>query len=138
MNDSLKEHLRTQVKDAASRTSLILYAAVLAVAVIILVLAGCGSSAPAPAASPSPSPTFTMLSLVDACKALRTDMLANGGTPDKATLRRIIGHSDDSKLTTDAQNVLDTLGKDDLAVSLLLGPLSYDCRSTGVQIPQSA
>jgi hypothetical protein len=113
-------------------------AAASAAAATAVILAACGGSSPAPAASPSPSPTFTMLSLVDACKALRTDMLANGGTPDKATLRRVIGHSDDVKLVTDAQNVLDTLGKDDLAVSLLLGPLSYDCRSTGVQIPQSA
>lgn len=35
---TLKKHLRAQVKDATSKTSLLLYLAVLAVAVIILVL----------------------------------------------------------------------------------------------------
>ena len=100
------------------------------------VLTACGSSGPAPAASPSPSPTFTALTLHDACRVLRDDILANGGTPDRATLQRIIGHSTDGHLITAAKAVRRDLGKSDgLAMGFDLSLLHYDCSSTGVQIP---
>ena len=106
-----------------------------------LALSACGGSSHASvtAATGSPSPTFTALSLVGACKALRADMLANGGTPDRATLRRIIDHSTDGSLIHDAQLTLREVGKDaSLVLQYDLSVLGRDCRSTGVQIPYKA
>jgi len=137
MNISLKEHLKAQVKDAASPTALVLYAAVLAVAVVILVLAGCGSSAPASAVSPSPPPTPTALSLTAACRILRTDMLANGGTPDRDTLKRIIDRGTNRYLLIVVRDALHDLGANDggIAIGVDLAVMTGDCRRTGVQIP---
>ncbi|HXJ27002.1 MAG TPA: hypothetical protein VNH17_14930 [Streptosporangiaceae bacterium] len=116
--------------------ALALTSLVAALVAIVLLLTACGGSSPAPAASPSPSPTFTALTLHDACRVLRDDILANGGTPDRATLRRIIGHSTDGHLITAAKAVRRDLGKSDgLAMGFDLSLLHYDCSSTGVQIP---
>jgi len=108
-----------------------------AVAAAFVFLAACGGSSPAPAASPSPSPTFTALTLHDACRVLRADILANGGTPDRATLQRIIGHSTDGHLITAAKAVRRDLGAGDggLAMGFDLSLLHYDCSAAGVQIP---
>lgn len=105
----------------------------------VLALAACGgpSGTAETAATSPPSPAFTALSLAAACKALRTDMLANGGTPDRATLRRIIGHSTDGDLISDAQQTLREVGKGgSLVLQYDLSVLGRDCRRTGVQIPQ--
>ena len=102
------------------------------------VLTACGSSAPAPAASPSPSPTFTALTLHDACRVLRDDILANGGTPDRATLHRIIDHSTDGQLIADARGALPDVGAGSdagIRMGVDLAVMYHDCRSTGVQIP---
>jgi len=107
-----------------------------AVAAAFVLLAACGGSSPAPAASPSPKPTATALSLTGACQALRADILANGGSPGPAVLHRIIGQSTNSKLASDAQLALDDIGKSEIAMGIILGSLDYDCRSTGVTIPQ--
>ena len=109
----------------------------------VLALAACsgGSSGTAETAatSPAPSPTFTALSLVDACKALRADILANGGTPDRATLQRIIGHSTDGNLVTDAQQTLREVGNGPgLVLQYYVSAMGRDCRRTGVQIPYEA
>lgn len=116
----------------------------LAASLIVLAAAGtaaCGGSGPAAAPVPSaaPSPTFTALSLVQACKVLRSDIVANGGSPDRATLQRIIGHSTDGHLILDAQNALPDIGKSDggIAMGFDLAFFYRDCRSTGVQIPQN-
>ena len=100
------------------------------------VLAACGTSAPAPAASPSASPAAAALSLTAACRILRTDILNNGGTPDRATLQRIIDHAANELLRLDAQTVLPDVGKGD-GMGTDLAILHGDCRRTGVQIPTS-
>ena len=127
------------VRYAKIARALALTSLIAALVAIVLLLAACGTSAPAPAASPSPSPTFTALTLHDACRVLRDDILANGGTPDRATLRRIIGHSTDGHLIRDAQGALPDVGKSDgdLVMGFDLSLLYADCRSTGVQIPTS-
>ena len=107
-----------------------------AVAATAVFLAACGGSSPAPAASPSPPPTPTALSLTAACRILRTDMLANGGTPDRDTLQRIIDRGTNPYLLIDVKGALADLGKSDgLAMGFDLSLLHYDCSSTGVQIP---
>jgi hypothetical protein len=109
-----------------------------AAAATAVFLAACGGgSSPAPAASPSPSPTVTALTLIGACRVLRADILANGGTPDRATLHRIINHATDGQLIRDAQGALPDVGKSDgdLVMGFDLSLLYHDCRSTGVQIP---
>jgi len=123
-----------------SRTIEAVTAAASAVAATAVILAACGGSSPAPAASPAPSPTFTALSLHDACRVLRDDILANGGTPDRATLRRIIGHSTDGHLIRDAQGALPDVGAGSdagIRMGVDLAVMYHDCRSTGVQIPTS-
>lgn len=106
---------------------------------LALLLAACGSSAPAaaPAASAAASPTSTALSLVQACKILRTDMLANGGTPDRATLQRIIDQGTNPYLLIDVKAARRDLGADDGGLSLEfdVAGMTGDCRRTGVQIP---
>ena len=105
-----------------------------------LALGACGASSPstAPAATQAPSPTFTALSLPDACHLLRRDIINNGGSPDAATLRKVIGHSTDGHLIDDAQGTLKDLRKPDngIVLGLDLAFLYRDCKSTGVQIPQ--
>lgn len=109
-----------------------------AIALAAAALAACGSSHPAASSSPAaaPSPTFTALPLAAACKVLRTDVLANGGTPDIATLKKIASHATDGQILSDAQKAEPDVRKGD---TLLLGFdmsfLAHDCRSTGVQIP---
>jgi hypothetical protein len=104
----------------------------------LLLLAACGGSSPAPAASPSPSSTPTALSLTAACRILRTDMLANGGTPDRDTLQRIIDRGTNPYLLIDVKGALADLGKSDGGITLGvdLAGMTGDCRRTGVQIPQ--
>lgn len=109
-------------------------AAALAAALALTACGGAGAAAPSP--PPSPAPTFTALSLAGACKALRADILANGGTPDAATLQRVIGHSTDGDLIHHAQMALDDIGKSGIAMGIILGAIGHDCRTTGVQIPQ--
>lgn len=104
------------------------------------VLTACGSSAPAPAASPSASPTPTTLTLIAACRILRTDILANGGTPDRATLQRIADHATDTVLAADARGAIPDVGAgsdDAIRMGVDLAVLYSDCRPTGVQIPTS-
>ena len=109
-----------------------------AVAAAFVLLAACGGSSPPPAASPSPTPTATTLTLHDACRVLRADILANGGTPDRATLHRIIDHSTDGQLIADARGALPDVGKSDgMLMGLDLAVMYRDCHSTGVQIPTS-
>ena len=106
----------------------------------LLLLAACGGgSSPAPAASPSPSPTFTTLDLTAACRILRTDILNNGGTPDRDTLQRIIDRGTNPYLLIDVKNALQDLGKNDggIAIGVDLAVMTGDCRRTGVQIPTS-
>jgi hypothetical protein len=102
------------------------------------VLTACGTSAPAPAASPSAPPAPTALSLTAACRILRTDMLANGGTPDRDTLQRIIDRGTNPYLLIDVKGALADLGKSDGGITLGvdLAGMTGDCRRTGVQIPQ--
>ena len=109
-----------------------------AVAATAVFLAACGGSSPAPAASPSPPPTPTALSLTAACRILRTDMLANGGTPDRDTLQRIIDRGTNPYLLIDVKGALADLGKSDGGITLGvdLAGMTGDCRRTGVQIPQ--
>ena len=126
------------VRYAKIARALALTSLVAALVAIALLLTACGGSSPAPAASPSPSPTFTALTLHDACRVLRDDILANGGTPDRATLHRIIDHSTDGQLIADARGALPDVGKSDgMLMGLDLGVLDRDCHSTGVQIPTS-
>lgn len=113
-----------------------------AIAAAALALAACSSHASSPgsaastAAAAAPSPTFTALPLAAACKLIRTDALANGGTPDIATLQQIVNHATDGQILSDAQKAEPDVRKGD---GLLLGfDMSFfakDCRSTGVQIP---
>ena len=123
-----------------SRKIEIVAAAASAVAAAFVLLAACGGSAPAPAASPAPSPTATTLTLHDACRVLRADILANGGTPDRATLHRIIDHSTDGQLIADARGALPDVGAGSdagIRMGVDLAVMYHDCRSTGVQIPTS-
>lgn len=102
------------------------------------ILTACGSSAPAPAASPSASPTPATLSLIAACRILRTDILGNGGTPDRATLQRIADHAADEVLVADARGALPDVGAgsdDAIRMGVDLAVMSHDCSRTGVQIP---
>lgn len=102
------------------------------------VLTACGTSGPAPAASPSPSHTPAALNLIAACRILRTDIVGNGGTPDRATIQRIIDHATSELLRLDAQTVLPDVGKSDgISMGADLAILHHDCASTGVQIPTS-
>ena len=120
--------------------ALALTSLVAALVAIVLLLTACGGSSPAPAASPSPSPTFTALTLHDACRVLRDDILANGGTPDRATLHRIIDHSTDGQLIADARGALPDVGAGSdagIRMGVDLAVMYHDCRSTGVQIPTS-
>jgi hypothetical protein len=109
----------------------------LALATAVLVLGACGGAGTAaPPPSPSPRPSFTALGLAASCKVLRADMLANGGTPDAATLRKVITHTTDGELMADAQRALRNLGKtDNTALSFDLAFLGRDCQPTGVRIP---
>ena len=90
---------------------------------------------------PSPSPStetgFTALSLTDACRLLRTDILANGGTPDRATLQRVIDYSLDGSLIVAVKAARRDLGASDggMAMGFDLSLMHYACHSTGVQIP---
>jgi hypothetical protein len=122
------------------RIAQVLSLAGLAVALvaIILALTGCGGSSPAPATSPSSPPAPTALSLTAACRILRTDMLANGGTPDRDTLQRIIDRGTNPYLLIDVKGALADLGKNDGGITLGvdLAMMTGDCRRTGVQIPQ--
>jgi hypothetical protein len=104
----------------------------------LLLLAACGGSSPAPAASPSSSPPPTALTLPAACRILRTDIVGNGGTPDRATLQQVIDHAASPYLVIDAQNALKDIGSSDggLAMGMDLAFMQRDCRRTGVQIPQ--
>jgi hypothetical protein len=101
------------------------------------VLTACGGSSPAPAPSPSPSPTAAALTLPAACRILRTDMLANGGTPDAATLKRSISQGTNPYLLIDVKGALADLGANDGGITLGvdLAGMTGDCRRTGVQIP---
>lgn len=114
-------------------------AAALTAALALTACGGSSGTAETAATSPPPSPTFTALSLVDACKALRADILANGGTPDRATLQRIIGHSTDGNLISDAQQTLREVGNGPgLVLQYDVSVMGRDCRSTGVRIPYEA
>jgi hypothetical protein len=105
-----------------------------AVPAVTLALAACGSGTtmpPAHHASPPP------MSLLQACRILRADMVANSGQADKPTLVRIywrtIHDQATSKLALDA-------GGAEKDVGTSLWPLdaafmARDCQSTGVQIP---
>ena len=108
-----------------------------AVAATAVFLAACGGSSPAPAASPSPPPAPTALSLTAACRILRTDMLANGGTPDRDTLKRIIDRGTNRYLLIVVRDALHDLGANDggIAIGVDLAVMTGDCRRTGVQIP---
>lgn len=120
-----------------SWTARIAAATALAVTAAIMLTSCGGSSQGTTVASPSPSPTFTALSLTAACKLLRADILANGGSPDRATLRQVIGHSTDGHLISDAQQTLREVGNGGgLVLQYDLSVMGRDCRRTGVQIPQ--
>jgi hypothetical protein len=99
------------------------------------VLTACGGSSPAPAAAPSPSATPAALSLTAACRVLRTNILANGGTPDRATLQQVIDHASSAYLVIDAKAARRDLS-DSMAMGFDLAFMQRDCRTTGVQIPQ--
>ncbi len=109
--------------------------ALVSAAAAAFVLAACGSSAPAPAASPSHPAAPTALGLTAACRMLRTNIVANGGTPDRATLQQVIGHASSAYLVIDAKAARRDLG-DSMAMGFDLAFMQRDCRTTGVQIPQ--
>ena len=112
-------------------------AALTSAVVAAFVLTACGSSAPAPAASPSASPAPAALSRTAACRILRTDMLANGGTPDRDTLKRIIDRGTNRYLLIVVRDALHDLGANDggIAIGVDLAVMTGHCRRTGVQIP---
>jgi hypothetical protein len=144
MSDSLREHLlKAQIKAARSQRRitqvLALYLVALVAAAIVLTLTGCGSSAPAPAASPSATHAPAALSRAAACRILRTNILANGGTPDRATLQRIIDQGTNPYLLIDVQAAKRDLAADDggMSIGFDVAMMGGDCRVTGVQIPQN-
>jgi len=97
-------------------------------------LAACSGQAVAlPQAKPTPH--ATKLSLLQACRLLRADIIANGGTPDLPTLERVASQATDTTLATDATSAQSHVGKPDL-IWIDLASFSYDCRPSGVQIPQ--
>jgi hypothetical protein len=112
-------------------------AALTSAAAAAFVLTACGGSSPAPAAAPSPSATPAALSLTAACRVLRTNILANGGTPDRATLQQVIDHASSAYLVIDAKAARRDLS-DSMAMGFDLAFMQRDCRRTGVQIPQGA
>jgi hypothetical protein len=107
---------------------------------LVWVLAGCGGSAAAPAAQHSaPAP----LSLLQVCRQLRSDMLANGGQPDQPTADRLStallgrGQSglpyDLGALDSDMREA-GTQGRVDAALDL--GDVAADCQGQHVTLPQ--
>lgn len=105
----------------------------------VLSLAACGRSAPAPKASHSAHPPAA-LSLVQACQMLRRDILANGGSPDKPTLRRITGEASSNGDITLAEGIQQDAydAEQDLGTPQMffdLTGLADDCQPSGVQIP---
>src|SRR5690348_15623364 len=115
--------------------------AIRALVTAALLMAGasaCGSSSPvaSPSATAAPSPAFTAMNTVQACKVLRADVVSNGGTPDVATLKRIVSHTTDGTIGTHAQEAIADVRKGDQTIlGFDLALFSHDCRGTGVQIP---
>lgn len=94
-------------------------------------LAGCGSQASAP---PKASPAPSAMTLVRACRALRADMIANGGMADRPTLRRIASQLPGTSLAEHATRAEPDVGNGNLWwIDAAL--IAHDCQSTGVQIP---
>lgn len=111
-----------------------LAAVVLAAAVT---LSACGSSA-APKTHHASLPRA--MSVLQECQLLRRDIVANGGTPDRPTLSRIVdqpvanvaGRAE--RLSQDAYNARKDMG-DTMLMGFHLAQFSFDCRPAGVQIP---
>src|SRR5260370_29870839 len=59
----------------------------LAAAVLVAALAGCGGTAAAAGHRATPKPVT--LTTLQACQQLRADILANGGAPDRPTIKRL-------------------------------------------------
>jgi hypothetical protein len=114
-----------------------LYAAALAAWLAAFGLTACGNPGTSTTVTVTvtpPSPTFTALTLPAACRVLRTNILANGGTPDRATLQQVIDHASSAYLVIDAKAARRDLG-DSMAMGFDLAFMQRDCRRTGVQIP---
>lgn len=108
---------------------------IIVIAALALLAAGCASSAPAA----KPKPTPTAMTLLQACRVLRADMLANGGTADKATLARIARQARASapKLAEQARFAEKAVGDSD-AWQMDAAFLASYCQAAGVQIPTGA
>jgi hypothetical protein len=109
-----------------------------AILLAVAAITGCGSS-PAPASTPA---TPAALGTLAACKMLRADMVANGGTPDQPTLQRIVDRARDDQVIQDAQLAIANMKQDQqdggsapLGFTPGVDLLTYDCRQVGVQLP---
>ena len=98
----------------------------------VAALTACGGTHPAHHASASPSPIT--LSRLQACRELRSDIVANGGTPDKPALARIARQAQDAQLAQDARSAGAEVGTQELS-NVGLDLLVHDCSQVGVQIP---
>jgi hypothetical protein len=101
-----------------------------AAALALALIAGCGTHH---AAAPNATPTH--LTTLQACQALRSDIVRDGGTLDQKTADYVRTHISPGKLRADlAAN--DIAGDNQAGDQwIYLGLLAYDCRKTGVVIP---
>jgi hypothetical protein len=114
-------------------------ACALAAASGLALLAGCGGSSgtgSSASGTSAASPAATTLSLVQACKVLRSDVVGRGGKPDMATLDRIVEHGPSGTMVTHAKRAQAAVQKNDpVMINFDMALLARDCRSTGVQVP---
>jgi hypothetical protein len=99
-------------------------------ALALALIAGCGTHH---AAAPKATPTH--LTTLQACHALRSDIVRDGGTLDQKTADYVKAHTGPGKLHDDlAAN--DIEGDNQAGDQwIYLGLLAYDCRRSGVVIP---
>ena len=107
---------------------------VTALAVMAMVAAGCADGHAATSAH-KPAPRYVYLSTLQACRRLRSDIVANGGKPDKPTLDYITLHAADSQIASLARFAAQDVGDTTLIFSPSLARLHYLCNQQGVAIP---
>lgn len=97
----------------------------------LIPLAGCGSPAATPHRTTSPHHVAMPMSTVAACRYLRADVVANGGTPDRAALRHVHRHAYEERVVVLAGDAAKQVGS---GTPVAFWTLEGICSRHGVQL----